>query len=131
MKDIQHPSLSATASSYKTALVPLSITETTTFAMMVEKRATRDRDWEDVRALLQWKLRTRQFLLPLLDSNIAQASNPISMHLTSIRRIIRTYPTDAQDLARQLDQRLPGSALLDESRLSEQEWIRLSDDLLR
>ena len=121
----------STAASYKTALIPMSITETTNFAMMSEVRASRDRDWQDLRAIFQWKMRTRRFLLPFLENQEADASGPMSMFLSSIVRIVKGYPRDDMDLARQMNEKLPGLSLQDEARLSEQEWIKLSDDLER
>ena len=109
----------------------MSVAETTKLAMMTSARAVRDRDWQDLRAILQWKFRTRRFLLPMLDARRQEGSDPMSMYLASLIGIIKDYPRDEQDLARQLAEKLPGLALEDESRLSEQEWMRMTDDLQR
>ena len=89
VKEVQHPRLLPTASSYKTALVPMSVTETTQFAMMADTRAARDRDWQDMRAILQWKMRMRQFLVPFIERSMQGASEPMSLRLASILGIVQ------------------------------------------
>ena len=66
----------------------MSIAETTNLALMADTRAARDRDWQDLRAILQWKLRTRKFLLPFLEARSRSATEPMSMALSSILAII-------------------------------------------
>ena len=83
--------IQATASSYKTALIPMSVTETTNFARMSEAKAKRDRDWQDLRAVLQWKLRARKFLVPFLKAQMRAETNPMSMRLASILRIVQGW----------------------------------------
>ena len=99
----------------------MSVRETTNFALMADKRAIRDRDWQDLRAILQWKMRTRKFLIPFLDAQVRTEDNPMSMRLASILQIVKNYPCDETDLARQMNEKLPGLALQDEARLSERE----------
>ena len=123
--------LAANAASYRTALIPMTVKESTTLASMADKRAIRDRDWHDLRAVLQWKLRTRRFLLSFIENHVVDSFQPISMQLASIKRIIQEYPESPDDLARQMDRKLPDLALNNELRLSEKEWLQLSDDLLR
>ena len=67
----------------------MSIVETTNFALMADTRAIRDRDWQDLRAILQWKLRTRKFLIPFLEARMRNESDPISMRLASILGIVK------------------------------------------
>ena len=89
INDIQHPMVHSTAASYKTALVPMSVSETTNLALMADTRAVRDRDWQDLRAILQWKMRTRKFLLPFLEVQNRSASSPMTLRLASLVSMVQ------------------------------------------